>query len=223
MAEEYVISVVLEGNASSMTNATNKAAKSQRNLKKSTTEANVAFLAQVARYQAMTAALNQTIGGINKMAGALDKIGFKEQGAFIRKYVGYLELVAGPAEIYLAYLTLKIVLGKSDVATTTAQTAATTSFTAAIKANTVALLAHPLFRIGVFLVGILAFFYKLEKEFQGLGRALDYVLNPIERFYEFLQAIENVINGTIRGIENFGGAIMDFANITDFALIKGGG
>ena len=52
MAEEYVISVVLEGNASSMTNATNKASKSQQTLKKSTTEANVALLANIAVFQA---------------------------------------------------------------------------------------------------------------------------------------------------------------------------
>ena len=226
MADEYVVSVVLEGNASSLETATRRGARAQTELEEQTTKANIAFLAQVARYQAMTAALNQTVGGFNKLAGAMDRLGFKEQGEIIRKFTAYLELIAGPAEIYLAYLTLSIALGQKDAATKGAQAAATNTLTTAIKANTIAMLKNPLFRIGVFLIGILTFFYKLEKEFGALGKTMDYVLDPIERFYEFLQLIENVINGTIRGVENFGGAILnlgDKMNNPRFNNLKGGG
>ena len=125
MAEEYVISVVLEGKAAGLTQSTNKAANAQTKLEQETQRANIAFLAQVARYQAMTAALNQTVGGFNKLAGAFDRLGFKEQAELIRKGTAVLELFAGPAEIYLAYLTLSIALGKRDIKTKTGQTAAT--------------------------------------------------------------------------------------------------
>ena len=49
MADEYVVSVVLEGDSNSLTNATDRGSRSQKNLKKSTDDANLAFLAQVAR------------------------------------------------------------------------------------------------------------------------------------------------------------------------------
>ena len=78
MADEYVVSVVLEGNSTSLESASNRGAGSQDKLKKSTQEANIAFLAQVARYQAMTAALNQTIGGLNKFAGGLEALGLEK-------------------------------------------------------------------------------------------------------------------------------------------------
>ena len=44
MAEEYVISVVLEGNASSLTNAQNKATKGNQKMGESAHKANVEFL-----------------------------------------------------------------------------------------------------------------------------------------------------------------------------------
>ena len=65
MADEYVINVVLEGDSGSLTRETNRGADSQKRLEEETQKANIAFLAQVARYQAMTAALNQTVGGLN--------------------------------------------------------------------------------------------------------------------------------------------------------------
>ena len=49
MADEYVISVVLEGKSGSLTSATNKGADAQKNLKGATQAANIEFLAQVAR------------------------------------------------------------------------------------------------------------------------------------------------------------------------------
>ena len=102
MADEYVISVVLEGKAGSLTSATKEGTDAQKRLKDSTQAANIEFLAQVARYQAMTAALTQTIGGLNKLAGGLEAIGFEKAAEGTRKFTKLLELFAGPAEIYLA-------------------------------------------------------------------------------------------------------------------------
>ena len=143
MSEQYVVTVVLEGNVDSMSKSMDNAASSQRNVKRATDDANLSFIAQIAKYQAMTAALNQTIGGFNKLAGGMDRLGFKEQAAALRKFTAYLEIIAGPAEIYLAYLTLTIAFGKKDVAVKGAQTTATGGLTLATKALTKAMMANP--------------------------------------------------------------------------------
>ena len=225
MADEYVISVVLEGNATSLTNATNQGAKAQGNLKKNTDSANIAFLAQVARYQAMTAALNQTIGGLNKLAGGLEAIGLK--GTFgadgLRKFTKILELFAGPAEIYLAYLTLTIAMGRKDVAVKGAQTAATGGFTAAIWANTAALLANPMFQMAVMIVALVAALYLLEKRFGVLSNALDALLHPLELVKDFLEKIQDVMNGIVYGIDDFVDCIGNLLNPGGFIMNKLGG
>ena len=179
MADEYVISVVLEGNATSLSNATNKGADAQRNLKKNTDSANIAFLAQVARYQAMTAALNQTIGGLNKLAGGLEAIGFEKQAEMTRQFTKYLELVAGPAEIYLAYLTLSIAMGQKDIATKAGQKAATDGLTKSTTGLNAAMAANPMVLIALSIVAVVAMLYILEREtgkvtavIEGLNKAL---------------------------------------------------
>ena len=223
MADEYVISVVLEGNASSLTNATNKGADAQKNLKKNTDSANIAFLAQVARYQAMTAALNQTIGGINKIAGGLEAIGFERTAEATRKFTKYLELVAGPAEIYLAYLTLSIAMGMKDAKVKGAQTTATTGLTAAIWANTTALLANPLLWIVVAVVALTYALYRMEKRFGVLANTLDALLNPLGLVRDFLEKIQDVMNGIVYGIDDFVDGIGALLNPGGFIMNKLGG
>jgi len=214
---------VLEGNASSHTNATNKGADAQKNLKKNTDSANIAFLAQVARYQAMTAALNQTIGGINKIAGGLEAIGFERTAEATRKFTKYLELVAGPAEIYLAYLTLSIAMGMKDAKVKGAQTAATTGLTAAIWANTTALLANPLLWIVVAVVALTYALYRMEKRFGVLANTLDALLNPLGLVKDFLEKIQDVMNGIVYGIDDFVDGIGAILNPGGFIMNKLGG
>ena len=45
LADEYVVSVVLEGNSTSLESASNRGASSQEKLKKATQQANIEFLA----------------------------------------------------------------------------------------------------------------------------------------------------------------------------------
>ncbi len=222
MADEYVVSVVLEGDATSLANATNKGARAQGNLKKNTDNANLAFLAQVARYQAMTAALNQTIGGLNKFAGGLEAIGFERTAEATRTLTKGLELIAGPAEIYLAYQTLQIALGQKDVGTKGAQTLATGTLTKAIKANTIALLQNPMFWIAAVIVAIVAVLYSLEKRFGVLGNALDALLNPLELLQNFLEKIQDLMNGIVYGIDDFVEGISSLANPAGFIMNKMG-
>ena len=179
MADEYVISVVLEGKSGSLTSATKKGADAQGNLEKRTQAANIAFLAQVARYQAMTAALNQTIGGLNKLAGGLEAIGFEKQAEMTRQFTKYLELVAGPAEIYLAYLTLSIAMGQKDIATKAGQKAATDGLTKSTTGLNAAMAANPMVLIALSIVAVVAMLYILEREtgkvtavIEGLNKAL---------------------------------------------------
>ena len=204
MAEEYVISVVLEGNSSSMTNATNKATKGQKKVKSATQEANLAFLAQVARYQAMTAALNQTIGGFNKLAGALDKLGWKEGAEGLRKFTAVLELFAGPAEIYLAYLTLSIALGMKDAKAKEAQAAATTKAATAQTGLNAAMKANPLIAIISAIILVIVFFALLEKKFGLVTKIVDGFNNSLESMEDHFMKIVNLGRGVISVFEKVG-------------------
>ena len=204
MAEEYVISVVLEGNSSSMTNATNKATKGQKQVKAATQEANIAFLAQVARYQAMTAALNQTIGGFNKLAGALDKLGWKEGAEGLRKFTAVLELFAGPAEIYLAYLTLSIALGMKDAKAKEAQAAATTKAATAQTGLNAAMKANPLIAIISAIILVIVFFALLEKKFGLVTKIVDGFNNSLESMEDHFMKIVNLGRGVISVFEKVG-------------------
>tara|TARA_R110002012_G_scaffold263923_2_gene447147 strand:+ start:976 stop:1650 length:675 start_codon:yes stop_codon:yes gene_type:complete len=223
MSEQYVITVVLEGNVDSMSKSMDNAASSQRNVKRATDDANLAFIAQITKYQAMTAALNQTIGGFNKLAGGLDRLGWKEQAAFLRKMTAALEILAGPAEIYLAYLTLTIALGRKDVAVKGAQTAATTGFTAAIKANTIALLSNPLFWMATAIITLIVTLGYLEKEFGKVRAAIEFALNPLERFRDMMEFIQDAVNNTVDGFANLGSSLGFFPSDSDVtSLFKAG-
>jgi hypothetical protein len=223
LADEYVISVVLEGDANSLANATNQGAKAQKNLKTSTQEANIAFLAQVARYQAMTAALNQTIGGLNKFAGGLEAIGFEKVAEGTRKFTKILELFAGPAEIYLAYLTVSIALGMKDTKVKAGQAVATKGLTKTIWANTTALLANPLFWAVAAIVGLLYVLIQLEKRFGTITNALVALANPLQLVSDFLEKIQGAINGIVYSVDDFVDGIGKLLNPGGFIMNKLGG
>ena len=206
MADEYVISVVLEGDANSLANATNQGADAQKNLKTNTDDANLAFLAQVARYQAMTAALNQTIGGLNKFAGGLEAIGMEKTAEATRKFTKLLELVAGPAEIYLAYMTLTIAMGKKDVKTKGAQTAATGALATATGYLNAVMAVNPMILMAVAVVLLVVALVALQKKFDILGKSVKFV-------GDMLEMVQDAINGLLDAITNVSGPMQDFFDI----------
>ena len=208
MAEEYVISVVLEGNASSLKTATDQGVKGQEKLKKSTQEANIEFLAQVARYQAMTAALNQTVGGFNKLAGALDRLGFKESAEGLRKFTAVLELFAGPAEIYLAYLTLSIALGMKDAKAKEAQAAATTKAATAQTGLNAAMRANPLIAIITVIILVITVFALLEKKFGLVTKMVDGFNNSLESMEDHFMKVVNLGKGVVSVFAKIGSVTM---------------
>ena len=222
MAEEYVISVVLEGNASSMTNATNKASKSQQTLKKSTTEANVALLANIAVFQATVAALNQVSGGLNKTAGALDKIGAKDTAQVVRNIATAFEIVAGPLEDILAGFTFYIVLSSQAAAGALGFSLANFTLAGSLTAAATAM-AGFLITFGPFLllVGVVIL---LAKHFNVLERTINTIMNPLEAFKNMLEGIANVLNLIDSGLEPVRDKLDGIGNIIGTAtnVIKGG-
>ena len=222
MAEEYVISVVLEGNASSMTNATNKASKSQQTLKKSTTEANVALLANIAVFQATVAALNQVSGGLNKTAGALDKIGAKDTAQVVRNIATAFEIVAGPLEVILAGFTFYIVLSSQAAAGALGFSLANFTLAGSLTAAATAM-AGFLITFGPFLllVGVVIL---LAKHFDVLGRTIDIIMNPLEAFKNVLEGIANALNAVDSGLDPIRDKLDGVGNIlgTATSVIKGG-
>ena len=209
MADEYVISVVLEGKAGSLTAATKQGTDAQKNLKGATQAANIEFLAQVARYQAMTAALNQTIGGINKLATGMEAMGWEDQAEWIRKNVKFLEGLAGVAEIYLAYMTLSIALGKKDVATKGAQTAATGVLATATAYLNAVMAMNPFILIAVAIVVLVVALVALEKKFGLITKSVDMLNEALFKVDMFLGRIRDAIGGLVASLDSVGDAIMD--------------
>tara|TARA_R110002020_G_scaffold73484_1_gene188336 strand:- start:3988 stop:4650 length:663 start_codon:yes stop_codon:yes gene_type:complete len=195
LADEYVVSVVLEGNSTSLESASNRGAGSQDKLKKSTQEANIEFLAQVARYQAMTAALNQTIGGLNKLAGGMEAIGLEKTAEATRKLTKGLELIAGPAEIYLAYQTLSIALAQKDVAAKGKQTAATGVLAGATAALNAVMALNPMILIAMAVIVLIGVLILLEKKFGFVTKSVDMLNNALNRMDELVTKLVNGVRG----------------------------
>lgn len=195
MADEYVVSVVLEGNSTSLESASNRGAGSQDKLKKSTQEANIEFLAQITRYQAMTAALNQTIGGLNKLAGGMEAIGLEKTAEATRKLTKGLELIAGPAEIYLAYQTLSIALAQKDVAAKGKQTAATGVLAGATAALNAVMALNPMILIAMAVIVLIGVLILLEKKFGFVTKSVDMLNNALNRMDELVTKLVNGVRG----------------------------
>ena len=222
MAEEYVISVVLEGNSSGMTNATNKASKSQQNLKTSTDSANIALLANIAMFQATVAALNQVSGGLNKFAGALDKVGAKDTAKVVRNIETAFELVAGPLEVILAGFTFYIVLSSAAASGAIGFSLANFTLAGSLTAAATAM-AGFLMTFGPFLL-LAGVVILLAKHFNVLGRTIDVIMNPLEAFKNLLEGIANALNSIDSGLDPIRNKLDGVGNILGIATsaIKGG-
>ena len=216
-----VITVVLEGNVDSMSKSMDNAAASQRNVKRAVDSTNISFLAQLAKYQALTAALNQTVGGFNKLAGGLDRLGFKRVASGLRKFTAVLEIIAGPAEIYLAYLTLTVVMGKKDVTTKTAQVGITTKLTLATKRLNAALLANPLFLLTFAITSLILGLSEINMKFGGLGKAVKAATAPLQVIVDIFKALDGMIDGLGDKITGFTKIFTDFGDT--FMIGKSGG
>ena len=224
MADEYVISVVLEGNASSLTGASDKGAQSQKNLEKSTTATNVALLTQLARYQAMTAALNQTIGGINKIATGLEAAGFEDSANFIRKNVKFLEGMAGVLELVVVGMTLYTLRQAAAATATTASTAANTGFIASLYGIGAGFTAA-LGPIGIFLVvlgALVGVAYLLESRLQLGTKIIEGITGSLEKLQDLINGILDTVTGAPQIVNPLTESLDALLNPLGFLLDKAG-
>ena len=213
MAEEYVISVVLEGNAASMTGAQDKVTKGNENMTNSTMKANVAFLANIAVFQASVAALNQVSGGLNKTAGALDKLGAKDAAKSVRMVATAFEIVAGPLEVVLAGLTFYVILSSQAAGSALGFSLANFTLAGSLWAVFGGLAAVAL-AAGPFLI-VAGIVIMLAKHFDVLGKAIWLVTNPMEVLNKQLQFTADVLTFIIDTAER----AADFVNAPDGGLL----
>ena len=204
MADEYVINVVLEGDSGSLTRETNRGADSQKRLEEETQKANIAFLAQVARYQAMTAALNQTIGGIDKMTGGLERTGVlsKEGAEKMRKFTGALLAMAGPMEVAIALKKLHIAITGVDTGATELNDKTKKKLTITQRALNAAQSAMPLMLL---IVGALLLFKVLVR----LEEKMGWATWSAEKLGDAFRAVAEYIKEATDAVDGFTDAIGD--------------
>jgi hypothetical protein len=196
LADEYVISVVLEGKAGGAKRAIKSASDAESELQNKTIAANVAFVTQLARMEALTSGLNQTIGGIDKMTGGLERTGVlsKEGAEKMRKFTGALQAMAGPMEVVIA-------LKKLHIAITGVETGATKTSTVAIKAQkfhvralNAAWAAMPLVAVIVGAILLFKIFQRLEDKFGTFTFMIDKTTAAFNALKESIEETADVAN-----------------------------
>ena len=208
LADEYVISVVLEGKAGSAKSAIKGAADAEQELQNKTIAANVAFVTQLARMEALTSGLNQTIGGIDKMTGGLERTGVlsKEGAEKMRKFTGALQAMAGPMEVAIALKKLHIAITGVDTSATELSDKTKKKLTITQKALNAAQRAMPLMLLIVGAILLFKVLVRLEEKMgwatfttNKLGDAFGYVADKVREandlITDFTDNIADVITG----------------------------
>ena len=213
LADEYVISVVLEGKAGGAKRAIKGASDAEGELQNKTLAANVAFVTQLARMEALTSGINQTIGGIDKMTGGLERTGVisKEGAENMRKFTGALQIMAGPMEVAIALKKLHIAVTGVDTGATKASTKAKVQGTIATRALNAAMYAMPLMLVVIGAILLFKILTRLEektkfmtKTIEGLGAAFDKVKDSVEgaggAINDFMDNVADVLTGDFSSI-----------------------
>jgi predicted GTPase len=213
MADEYVISVVLEGKAGGAKRAIKSASDAESELQNKTIAANVAFVTQLARMEALTSGLNQTIGGIDKMTGGLERTGVlsKEGAEKMRKFTGALQAIAGPLEVAIALKKLHIAITGVDTGATKASTSAIKKQNIAVRAMSAAWKAVPLMLVIFGAILLYKYLMKLDAE---TGK----VTATINSLKESFDGLKDSVVGAGEAVNDFMDNIVDVA-MGDFSSI----
>ena len=213
MADEYVISVVLEGKAGGAKRAIKSASDAESELQNKTIAANVAFVTQLARMEALTSGLNQTIGGIDKMTGGLERTGVlsKEGAEKMRKFTGALQAIAGPLEVAIALKKLHIAITGVDTGATKASTSAIKKQHIAVRAMSAAWKAVPLMLVIFGAILLYKYLMKLDAE---TGK----VTATINSLKESFDGLKDSVVGAGEAVNDFMDNIVDVA-MGDFSSI----
>ena len=204
LADEYVISVVLEGKAGSAKSAIKGAADAEQELQNKTLQANVAFVTQLARMEALTSGLNQTIGGIDKMTGGLERTGVlsKEGAEKMRKFTGALQAMAGPMEVAIALKKLHIAITGVDTGATELNDKTKKKLTITQRALNAAQSAMPLMLL---IVGALLLFKVLVR----LEEKMGWATWSAEKLGDAFRAVAEYIKEATDAVDGFTDAIGD--------------
>ena len=213
LADEYVISVVLEGKAGGAKRAIKGASDAEADLQNKTIAANVAFVTQLARMEALTSGLNQTIGGIDKMTGGLERTGVlsKEGAEKMRKFTGALQAMAGPMEVVIALKKLHIAITGVDTGATKANTKSKVQATFATRALNVALKAMPLIAVVVGAILLFKIFQRLEDKFGTFTFMIDKTTAAFDALKDSILATGNAANDFLENVADV--LTLDFSPI----------
>lgn len=103
--------------------------------------------------------------------------------------------MAGPAEIYLAYLTLTIALGQKDIQTKTGQTAATGVLATATAALNAVMALNPFILIAMAIIVLIGALIILEKKFGFVTKSVDMLNAALDRMDELVTGLINGVKG----------------------------
>tara|TARA_Y100000310_G_C20695051_1_gene825067 strand:- start:3861 stop:4520 length:660 start_codon:yes stop_codon:yes gene_type:complete len=197
MAEEYVISVVIEGS--------DKASGPLEKVEKSTSGLNASLINSMVALEGMASGLNQLVGGANKMVGALERTEGKIFGIQIaseaeietlRKWSATLEFIIGPMEMMIALMKIKTVMASADTKATTKQTGATVRYTFAQRAANLALKAFPLIALITVMITVIAILIKMEER-------TGFVRKQIDKFGDGVHHLIDGFNSLTDAVANF--------------------
>ena len=196
MADEYVISVVLEGKAGSAKRAIKSASDAETELENQTIAANVAFVTQLARMEALTSGLNQTIGGIDKMTGGLERTGVlsKEGAEKMRKFTGALQAMAGPMEVAIALKKLHIAITGVDTGATELNDKTKKRLTVTQRALNLATAAWPLMLVVIGAIMLYKILIRLDERFGFVKKSVDMVSEAFDKLTNSVNIAGEAIN-----------------------------
>ena len=213
MAEEYIISVVIEGS--------DKASKPLKDAKENVTGLNTNLINTMVALEGVASGMNQLVGGMNKMVGGLEKtegkfLGMKvaseENVKALRNVSTTMEIMIGPMEMGIALMKLHTVAMSSATVAELGFAGAVGVATSATWAWTVALLANPIVLIVVGIITLVGVLYLLEKKFGVVTAAVDALTHPLEY-------LQNLINGLIYAFDDLGSKADTFSNVLKFTPI----
>ena len=209
MAEEYVISVVIEGS--------DKASAPVKSAGKSVDGLNTKLINTMVQLEGVASGMNQMVGGMNKMVGGLEKSEGKVLGLIqvnekhvktMRNVSTQMEIMIGPMEMLIAGLKLKTVVESSATISTLGYTGAVSAAATATWGFTYALLANPIGMIVVgalMLVGVMLALEskfgtvtwavgQLSDAFTTLKELIDYILDQMDNLASKADVIADVLS-----------------------------
>ena len=222
MAEEYVISVVIEGS--------DKASGPVKSAGKSVDGLNTKLINTMVQLEGVASGMNQMVGGMNKMVGGLEKTEGKVLGVTVasegmikgmRTAATTMEILIGPMEIAIALMKLNAVVTSTAAFAQGGYTGAVTAAASATWGLTYAMLANPIGMVivaALILVGVLL---ALESKFGLVTKGVDALSDAFAELKELLDFVLGQLDGLASKADSLG-AILSFNPISAASDLLGG-